>query len=33
MTNKKWGWLIAAVGVLLMCNGDVRCAIRRTLSL
>jgi hypothetical protein len=29
VTNKQIGWLFAAVGALLLCNGDVRCAIKR----
>lgn len=33
MTNKHAGWIFFALGALLLCNGDVRCAIRKTLSI
>jgi len=33
MSKKQWGMLFAALGALLLCNGDVRCAIRKTLSI
>jgi hypothetical protein len=29
LSNKQIGWLFAAVGALLLCNGDVRCTIKR----
>jgi len=29
VTKKQAGWLFAAIGALLLCNGDVRCAVRR----
>lgn len=33
MTNKQAGWIFVALGALLMCNGDLRCALRKTLNI
>lgn len=33
MRSKDFGWLFLAVGALLLCNGDLRCAVRKTLGI
>lgn len=29
---KAAGWLLFALGALVLCNGNVRCAVRKTLG-
>jgi hypothetical protein len=29
--KNPWLWLAVGVGALVLCNGDIRCAIRKTL--
>jgi hypothetical protein len=31
--QKTWGLLLAAAGALLLCDGDVRCAVRKLIAI
>jgi hypothetical protein len=30
---KNAGWLFLVMGALLLCNGDIRCTVKRTLGI
>ena len=33
MTNKKLGLALCLVGALVLCNGDLRCTLRKVISM
>lgn len=33
MNNREFGWLFLVLGALLLCDGDVRCAMKKTFGI